>query len=162
LKVNKPNEKEVKKIVVSKITKAFNLPLREVEGAIFMVDDVVMVNCTPHPLRFQEGGEVQGSVNLAKILSAKVITEKEQKYGPLVLQSVKYQGTEKGWKLCSLAEDLFALLKPRGVKGVLLVGSIISAQTYGWPVVSPVTTPETSRLPPTQRKVYLRRFSVWD
>ena len=48
-----------------------------------------------------------------------------------------------------------------GIRGLYLVGSIISARAYGAPVVSPIVTPETRRKPPAERVVFAKRWTCY-
>ena len=114
------------------------------------VGDVVIVNATPHELRFVDGTELAGSTFLARKLSARPVEESVAEKAKVKIVRTVFQPAPEGEEVVKLAREA----------GVLLAGSIISAQAYGYPpVVSPITTPETSRLPPPQRRVYLDKWN---
>lgn len=119
---------------------------------------VLLVNCTPHPLKFNNGITLQGNQKLAEILRAKPVeTELRQVMG-IKLVRTDFETTEEGkFLVATIAEH--NIRNPD--KPVLLISSIISAQAYGFPVVSPIATPETSRKPPNERIVYIDKFNTF-
>jgi len=147
---------EYKDIVFPEITKLSCYKGSEKLFEGILVDGEYFVNATPHELKFAEKDvKIDGSVFLAKKLSARPVERVVAKIGvdeDIKIVTTEFEPTEEGERLAEIAREL----------GINLVGSIISAQAYGYPpVVSPITTPETSRLPPPQRKVYLYKWNAY-
>jgi len=118
----------------------------------------LLVNATPHELNFNNGITLQGNLKLAEILKAvpKETIVKEE----LGIKFVRteFEKNEIGELLLNSIREHNKVF-PRNQ--ILLISSIISAQAYGFPVVSPITTPETSRKPPAERVVYIDKFNVF-
>jgi len=119
---------------------------------------VTLVNCTPHELKFTNGITLQGNQELADILKAKPVEEEVKQIMGIRLVRTEFERTKEGELLVTRVRH-FNEQYP--TKPILLISSIISAQAYGFPVVSPITTPETSRKPPAERVVYIDKFNVY-
>jgi len=118
---------------------------------VFEVDGVRFLNCTPHELRLDDGRVVRGNPELARILAARAIERTVERRPPVEFVTTTFETTDEGEKLCEEA----------AARGIFLVGSIIAAQAYGYPAVSPVTTPETSRKPPAERIVFSTKWNCY-
>jgi hypothetical protein len=132
--------------------------LEKFEKKIFEIEDTKFLNCTPHELRLDDGRIIPGEPELAKILTAKAIeVEIEQRLrkdfrGPgITIVTTKFLTNVEGGEFCQEAQN----------SGVLLIGSIIAAQAYKKPVVSPIATPETSRMPSGQRIIQTKKWNAY-
>jgi len=114
-----------------------------------VIDGITFINCTPHPINFEDGTKIEGSVVCASKLAAKPIEKEVKTVNGIKIVTTDFKTTKEGEELVKEAKK----------KGYLLISSIIGAQAYKFPVVSPIATPETARLPPEQRKVFLRKWN---
>jgi hypothetical protein len=119
--------------------------------SLFYIADRGFLNATPHELRLDDGQVIPGSVELAKILSARPIEKEVNKIPDFTIVTTEFVTTPEGRELVKIANEF----------KIILIGSIIAAQAYKFPVVSPIATPETSRLPPEQRIVFSRKFNTF-
>ncbi|MHC1594538.1 MAG: hypothetical protein ACXQT2_04430 [Methanotrichaceae archaeon] len=136
---------------VSEVCKVFGLDPALVRSCIVKVDGAVFVNCTPHYLVFEDGKRVNGYEDLARLLRARVAYRRVRAHGNIEFVKPFFEASEDGLKLVDIARSY----------GIYLIGSTISAQSYGYPVVSPIATPETSAKPPEERRIYRRRWNCW-
>lgn len=111
----------------------------------------IFINATPHELIFEDGTEVIGSEALAKILTAKPIEREVMKEGNISYVTTEFEPTKEGIKLVREAEE----------RGIKLIGSIVAAEAYKFPVVSPITTEETRRKPPAERRIYKFKWNTF-
>ena len=123
----------------------------EASGAVVEIEGVKMVNCTPHPLRFEDDRVINGNKELAAILKATPREKTVKTINDIELVTPQFLSESQGEQLCNYAKE----------QGFLLIGSIIAAQAYRKPVVSPVTTPETTRAPPTQRVIQRKKWTCY-
>jgi len=125
----------------------------------FSINGEVFVNLTPHKMTFlnpelSKGGtyvkwfELEGAPELAKKLSAKMLEKVVKEEKGIEYVDFVYDITPQGEELRNLATEL----------GIHLISSIISADAYGYPVVSPVLPPELVRAPPEKKMAYPTRF----
>jgi len=125
-------------------------------GKAFSVEyaggEMVFVNATPHELRFDDGSTVKGNPELAQVLSAGVEEREITRFAGIVFVSTEFIGLPEGYKLVAKARD---------AGNVFLIGSIIAAQAYRFPVISPITTPETARKPPDQKVCYKNKWNCY-
>jgi len=122
------------------------------EKSGFEVDGLKFINCTPHPLNLDDGRTIEGNVECAKILTATSEEKIIDAIGEIKFVTTEFEPSDEGKELAKEAEE----------EGYILIGSIISAQAYKYPpVVSPIATPETSRLPPQERKVFSRKWNAY-
>ena len=113
--------------------------------------NLLIINTAPHPINFIDGTILKGSTTLAGELKARAETRKLFERNGISFITTEFKTDEKGRRLVEWA---------RRAGNVILVSSIISVNAYGYPVVSPVITPETARLPPPQRKAYKDRWNT--
>ena len=144
-----------------------NQPLGEVRviNAIYQLGNIRVINATPHPIRFKmpDGSVevVESDPEVVKIFDAKAVEKGWQvsKLGDTPTISFvkkRFEGTAQG-------KDIAAQLALSTRENLILVlGSIVSAQVYGYPVVSPVPVPGTERAVPSD-KIYLsNKFNLFD
>ena len=119
-----------------------------------IVGEVSLVNATPHSLTFSVGEDVVSIPpveGLAKVISA---TPAEK----------VYMGNIPG---CQIVSTTF-LPSQEGVaylqsvpSHTLIVGSIIAAQAFRYPVVALVTVPGFERVPPEQKRMRADKFTAY-
>lgn len=131
----------------------YSITEEEVEACITTTDKVIILNCTPHPLKFTDGTEIRGHVSLASILSVNRESSDLFMFGDIKLFKDTLAPTESGLTFKRFIETM-------GFP-VLLVSSTLSAQVYGIPVVAPMVTSETARLPPNQRICFKTSFIAY-
>lgn len=140
-----------------KLIKILSKYVEEPEKYIMETPAAYLINTSPHELKFNDGTTLLGSVQLAKILKA---TPKETPLmslrGGITLVKTDFERSEEGIRL---VHEIIEFNKEAS-KPALLISSIISVQAYHYPVVSPIVTEETSRLPPAQRIVYKNKFNT--
>ena len=120
------------------------------DGIVALSNGVLVVNTSPHPFVFADGTTV---ASCGVTLNARFV-ETEAPFRDGTLNEVTFVVTEKvpteqGLKFLSVVPD-----------GVLVLGSMIAAEAYGFPVVQPVPTPETAGrgVPPADKRVQVSRF----
>ena len=119
---------------------------------------LVFINATPHVLRFDDGTVLQPNQELAKILTAKPQETKIDEFNGVAFVRTEFVGTDDGWKFVQAANDFN---NAQSDAKVCIIGSIIAAQAYGAPVVSPITTPETTRAPPDRKVCFKNKFNAY-
>jgi len=159
MSVGEVEKKHVKSVILEFIAKHMEVEdkealSREIEDAMIIIGSRVFVNCTPHEIRFTDGRVVKGSVTLAKILSATTKQVVVDRIGDIELVRTVFEPSELG-------REFVKTMIWECKNEVLLIGSIIAAQTYGYLVVSPICTPETARLPPDKRVVYSKLWNCY-
>ena len=106
-----------------------------------------MVNSSPHPFVFDDGTTVPpcGTTLNAQFVEREVGTD-----GAVTFVVTDKVPTEEGTAFLDAVPD-----------GVLVLGSLIAAEAYGFPVVQPVPTPETAGrgTAPADRRVRSDRFT---
>ena len=112
--------------------------------------DWLIINATPHPIKFTDDTTLPPSDILAELLRAETVREEAFTEDNMMFVRTKYKKMKKGKELVDWA---------RKKEKVLLVSSVISVEAYGYPVVSPVIPPELQRLPPPERKA---SKNVWN
>jgi len=118
----------------------------------------LLVNATPHFLKFDNGVILEGNQKLAEVLKAKPRETIVKEELGIVFVKTEFEKEEVGELLVNAIREHN---RKNPTSPILLISSIISAQAYGYPVVSPITTPETSRKPPSERIVYIGKFNVY-
>jgi len=119
--------------------------------SLFEVSGKKFYNCTPHELKLDDGRVIPGDVSCAKMLKALPQEKTIAEINDIKIVTTVFKKMPEAQKIIDEANKNF----------ILLVGSIIAAQVYRKPVVSPITTPETSRLPPNQRIVYSKKWNAY-
>lgn len=135
--------------------------LYELDGITFKVytmNGVKFVNASPHELKFDNGLYFEGNVELAKVVKASPIETLVGKIKGAEGQEILLVKTDF---VPEMNETIVKLLEWAKKNNVYIISSIISAKAYGLPVISPIVTPETSRLPPAQRIVFSTKFNAY-
>lgn len=114
-------------------------------------DDVVLCNCTPHPIRFQDGDMVREVEPSGFTLRASPIEERVNEDGAVpILVTTKFVPSDKGTKEIESLET----------RGILPIGSIISAQAWPGRVYGLVSVKGYERKPPAERLYRSDKFNV--
>ncbi len=122
------------------------------------INNVIFVSALAHELRFTDGSVLKANPELAKLLNS--IPKEEIIPSRLKVTLVKtkfYPNPENEKKLIEIQNQFWETYKT----DIYFVGSIVAVQTK-WSdidVVSPITTPETTRLPPDQKICYLNKWN---
>ena len=119
------------------------------DGLVVLSNGLRVVNTSPHPFVFDDGTVVPScgiSLN-AQFVEDHYATSTD---GVEFVRTLKCP-TEEGGEFVSAATAM----------GVLLLGSAIAVEAYGYPVVGPIPTPETAGrgTPPADRRVQSGRFN---
>ena len=124
-------------------------------------DEVVVVNTTPHPVRFLDPAtnEPVEIPSAAWALVNAQAVEIAHQSGEPDLVSTRFVGTDEGEALISSALDWAHKAHP-GTR-VRVVGSIIAAQAYPGQVVGMVGAPGFERVPPAQKLMRVDKFTAF-
>jgi hypothetical protein len=118
------------------------------------VGEVTVVNATPHEVTFLVGGEEIVVVPPSgATLKASPNDEVVGSVSGAELVRVAFRRSAEG------DAELTAIRAQH--PDALIIGSMISAQAYGFPVVALIAAPGEERLPPTQRRYRADRFTVF-
>jgi len=121
-------------------------------GSMIQINGQWFLNCTPHEIRLEDGTVINGSTWFAEKLKATPVQR------PIFeLSKGGFEFVETRFSTNEIAESLVRWAK---AKQIILIGSIIAAQAFGFPVVSPIATPETSRKPPQERICYKYKWNT--
>lgn len=113
---------------------------------------VLVVNCTPHPIRFQTAMGIVQVPESGYTLAAEPIEKTVSTNGAVQYVKTVFAATTKGYLEI---ESIYSLVD----EPVLIVGSIISAQAYPGDVVSLVPVPGSERAKPADK---LYRCDKWN
>jgi len=120
--------------------------------AAHTVGGVTVVNATPHEVTFLvEGTEIVVPPSGAT-LKADASDEVVGRVGDAEIVRVAFRRSAEG------DAELAAIRAQH--PDALIIGSMISAQAFGYPVVALVAAPGHERLPPTARRYRADRFTV--
>ena len=124
------------------------------DGVTVLSNGVKVVNSSPHPFVFDDGTTVPPC---GMTLNALFI-EREAPFRDGTLNEVTFVVTDK-----VPTEEGVAFLDAVPF-GVLVLGSLIAAEAYGFPVVQPVPTPETAGrgVPPADKRCRADRFTRFE
>ena len=127
--------------VISDVSLAVN------DGVTVLSNGVKVVNSSPHPFVFDDGTVVPPC---GATLNARFIERETGTDGPVTFVVTDKVPTEEGTAFLDAVPD-----------GVLVLGSLIAAEAFGFPVVQPVPTPETAGrgTAPADRRVRSDRFT---
>mgnify|MGYP006908340218 CR=1 FL=1 len=136
-----------------------NQPLGEVRviNAIYQLGNIRVINATPHPIRFKmpDGSVevVESDPEAVKLFAANPVEK---------VVEPDLQGATENFSSVTFVQTKFE--RTSGEINIpddaLVIGSIVSAQAYGFPVVSLVPVPGTERAAPGE-KIYLsNKFNV--
>jgi len=114
---------------------------------------VELLNCTPHPVVFLDGERLVTAQPCGATLLAKAVETLAGNFGAAALVKTVFETTAQGE--AELAE--IAVEAP----GVLVLGSIISAQAYAGRVVAMVSAPGFERMPPPEKRYSTEKFTIF-
>ena len=123
------------------------------EKTIFS-NGVAVINCTPHPIRFQDGENLIEVAPCGATLKAATMETIAGQVGAANLVRTEFVRSPEG------DAELAAI---RGEIGpdVLIVGSIISAQAWPGQVVGSTPAPGFERVPPDQKRARTDKFTTF-
>ena len=117
------------------------------------VGGVTVVNATPHEVTFLVGETEVVVPPSGATLKADASDEIVGRVGDAEIVRVAFRRSAEG------DAELAAIRAQR--PDALIIGSMISAQAYGFPVVALVAAPGHERLPPNQRRYRADRFTAF-
>ena len=121
--------------------------------AAHTVGGLKVVNATPHEVTFLVGENEIVVPPSGATLKAAASDEVVGRVGDADIVRVVFRRSAEG------DAELAALLAQH--PDALIIGSMISAQAFGYPVVALVAAPGHERLPPTQRRYRADRFTAF-
>lgn len=113
-------------------------------GVAAVVEGVLLVNTTPHPITFEEAG-VPVSVPTSKLLNARAVEESAGEFGGVSFVKTSFVGTPEG-------EALIEAIRQEAPDAVI-VGSIIAAQAFPGKVVAMTPMPGFERVAPAEKRM---------
>jgi len=117
------------------------------------VGGVTVINATPHEVTFLAGETEIVVPPSGATLKADASDEVVGRVGDAEIVRVAFRRSAEG-------DAELASIRAQH-PDALIVGSIISAQAFGYPVVALVAAPGHERLPPNQRRYRADRFTVF-
>lgn len=114
---------------------------------------VAVLNCTPHPISFLDGEEVVVAPPSGATLKAASGEEPVGQHGAAQLVKTLFMASPEGEAELAVIEE--------HARGVLVVGSIISAQAYPGRVVAMVPAPGFERVPPAEKRMAIDKFTIF-
>ena len=129
------------------------------EGVHLFSNGVLVVNTTPHAIRFQEtdGSLVEVPSNPKFLINAKAV---ETKVSDLLVKT-SFVGTEDGTKVINTLEDYYQGQPDSGIKHLVIVGSVIAAQAYPGRVVAMTPVPGFERVAPAEKRMSIDKFTTY-
>jgi hypothetical protein len=121
--------------------------------AAHTVGGLKVVNATPHEVTFLVGENEIVVPPSGATLKADADDEVVGRVGDADIVRVVFRRSAEG------DAELAALLAQH--PDALIIGSMISAQAFGYPVVALVAAPGRERLPPNQRRYLIDRFTAF-
>ena len=121
--------------------------------AAHAVGGVMVVNATPHEVTFLVGEKEIVVPPSGATLKADASDETVGRVGDAEIVRVAFRRSAEG------DAELAAIRAQH--PDALIIGSMISAQAYGFPVVALVAAPGHERLPPNQRRYRADRFTAF-
>ena len=121
------------------------------DGTVALGNGVLVVNTSPHAFVFDDGTTVPPcGISLNAQFIEHPVDNRRPGGRVVVLVRTEKVPTEQGLEFLRAVPD-----------GVLVLGSLIAAEAYGFPVVQPVPTPETAGrgTPPAEKRVQSARFT---
>ena len=136
--------------------------MRLPEGTHLFSNGVLVVNTTPHSIRFQEtdGSLVEVPSNPKFLVNARAV---ETKVSDLLVKTA-FVGTDDGTKVLNTLEDYYcqhAQDPNSGIKHLAIVGSVIAAQAYPGRVVAMTPVPGFERVAPAEKRMSIDKFTTY-
>lgn len=124
-----------------------------------VIDDVIIVNATPHPIRFQkENGvivEIPSDPNL--VISAKAV---EKKISDLYVET-KFEKTPEGEHILDEIYEWYAGEAYEGKEKLVVVGSVLAAQAYKGEVAAMTPAKGFERVAPDLKRMNPHKFTIY-
>ena len=124
------------------------------------INNCIFISALAHELRFDNGLVLKPNQQLAQLLNSIPEEQVIQKIDDISFVKTTFKpNPENEVQLVHILDEFFETY-PKTTS--LFVGSIVAVQT-AWRdinVVSPITTPETTRLPPNQKICYFNKWNV--
>lgn len=114
---------------------------------------VYLVNCTPHQVVFLDGENEVTVLPCGVTLLAKAVETPAGSLGNAQLVKTAFETSLQG------EAELEAIEK--GLPGVLILGSVISAQAYPGRVVAMISAPGFERMPPNEKRFTPEKFTIF-
>lgn len=114
---------------------------------------VRVINVTPHVITFLDGESVVEVAPCGALVGARAVEMEAGQQGAAQLVKTVFSQSEQG--LAELEEI------NREVPGVLVVGSIISAQGYPGQVVGMTSAPGFERVAPAEKRMSILKFTTF-
>lgn len=127
-----------------------------VEAEVFEpVPGLKMVSALAHPVVFEDGTEVPPNPPLAQLVKASMAEEEKERVGEATLVVAKPTPDPEAEKALRKFREEYP--------GIRVVSSMLSIAAFRklFPglVIGPVVTPDTSRLPPPEKRAFRDRWS---
>jgi len=114
---------------------------------------VELLNCTPHPVAFLDGEQLVTVEPCGATLLAKAVETPSGYFGAARLVKTVFQTSPQG-------EAELVQIKTEA-PGVLVLGSIISAQAYPGRVMAMISAPGFERMPPAEKRFTIEKFTTF-
>ena len=122
------------------------------DGTVELSNGVLVVNTSPHPFVFDDGTVVPPcGISLNAQFVETEVTFMEWDNIEITFVVTQKLPTEQGLEFVSAVPAQ-----------VIILGSMIAAEAYGFPVVQPIPTPETAGrgTPPADKRIQSSRFGI--
>ena len=121
-------------------------------GFVRFENNIVAANCTPHPIRFRDGEIVRVVPASGFTLKAEMVEKQVSKNEDIpILVKTQFVPSDAGTEEVESLES----------RGILPIGSIISAQTWPGRVYGLVSVEGYSRKPPAERLYCSDKFNIF-
>ena len=124
------------------------------EKIVLELEDVFLIDTTPHEIKFEDGTVIPGSTELAKIVKATPKEKEVKTFGSLKLVTTEFEAFDEALKFI----DAIKRFNKTSSKPALIISSLISVNAYGFPVVSPIAV--NPRAPPAERKCFKYKWNT--
>jgi len=118
------------------------------------INGVVYINVTPHPINLIDGDEQVVLPSCGFVLNAQVAEEVVCERDGVVFVHTVFKGTEEGYAFLAECVKEFD-------REPIIIGSLIAAQAYPGQVVALVPAPGFERVPPGEKRMLLKKFTVF-
>lgn len=115
----------------------------------------VYINTTPHALNFVNPDGEEFVVEKSRWLLNAAVEEKivRSENGIQFVETV-FRPSEEGWKM-------IAEIRAEHGANCVIIGSLIAAQAYKGAVVAMVAAPGFERVPPAEKKMNAKKFTIF-
>jgi hypothetical protein len=121
-------------------------------------NDVVVINTTPHSITMQDtNGELKTVEPCGALLNG---TAQEEAVDELFVKT-KFIGNEEGGKIIEDITNFFNSLSNSSNYKLVIIGSIIAAQSYPGKVAAMCPVPGFERVPPNEKRMRCDKFTIY-